>query len=441
MIRYLLGISLIAGLLLSACNESTIVGSEILGDDFVDVGYTDTFTLKSSIIPGDSARVYPTSNSLFLLGNIDDPVFGKSSTEVYTQIRKIYDIPDIDNAILDSVVLSIGINNDGFWGDSLAEHTVEVFELNESLIEYDSIYTNQQFEKGMLLGTKSFNPYFTDTSTVIFQEDTSSYVNIFRMPLEKSFGEKLLADTLALQNDTLIQELTNGLVIRSTTGTSSVFGMSTSVVLDDYTNKLVLYFTNNGSEPEQYVLTLGGKRGTYIETDRSGTVLQQFMDDPQGGDSLLFISGLLNNYIDLEIPYFEDLNKDEVMINYAELELTLNTEDVNAAYEPVERIYAYNVDEEGTRSYVYDLLIALQDGSIAYFDGELVEEETENGNTIAKYNINLTNELKRRIDEGDTGTKIRLIPYLSTQRANRSVLYGTGSSAHPAKLKVTFTQQ
>jgi hypothetical protein len=439
MIRYIIGLSLFSGLLLFACNKSTIVGSEILDDDFVDVAYTDTFSIKAKTIAGDSARMYPISSSLFLLGNIDDPVFGRSNTEVYTQIRKLFDIPEMSNAVLDSVVLSVSLNSDGLWGDSMALHTVEVYELGESLVDYDSLYTNQQFGKGMLLGSKTFNPFFPDTATVVFNADTARYNNLLRIPLDQSFGEKLLSDTLALQNDTLIQNLTNGLVIRSTASNTSVFGISTFVVPDEFTNKVVLYFTRNGSEKEEHIMTLGGKRSMYVENDRSGTLLESFLDDPQKGDSVLFLSGMLNSYIDLEIPVLDGL--ENRLINYAELEFTVNNELSGNPYEPIERIYAYNIDENGNRAYIYDLNIAILQSTINYYGGELGEKETVEGNTLERYRINVTNELKRRIDENDTRTTIRLIPYLSTQRANRSIFYGPGNTEYPPRLKITFTQQ
>jgi hypothetical protein len=167
MIKNLLGLSLLLGLVLAACSKSTIVGSEILSDDFVDVAFTDTTTIKLLNIKADSTRVYPPGNSIFLLGDIEDPVFGKTSTEVYTQIRKLFDIPDMENAVLDSVVLSVSVNSSGFWGDSLAIQEIEVYELGESIVDYDSIYSNQQFQKGMFLGSKSFNPALTDTAAVI----------------------------------------------------------------------------------------------------------------------------------------------------------------------------------------------------------------------------------------------------------------------------------
>lgn len=437
MIKNLLGLSLLLGLVLAACSKSTIVGSEILSDDFVDVAFTDTTTIKLLNIKADSTRVYPPNSSTYLLGDIDDPVFGKTSTEVYSQIRKLFDIPDMENAVLDSVVLSVSISSSGFWGDSLAIQDIEVFELGESISDYDSIYSNQQFQKGMLLGSKSFNPVRTDTAAVVVNGDTLYYNNIFRMQLDPSFGEKLLADTMALQNDTLIQELTNGLIIKASSVSNAVFGINNAVYLDDYTNKVILYYTSNDTITRKHALTLGGKRGMYIDNDRSNALIDNYLQNQEGSDTLLFLSGLQNSNLMMEIPSLDGF--DDVMINYAEIEFYVATLDNSLRYTGVEQIHMLNEDEEGNLSYIEDLNISIIQNVINYYDGLLVEEENEEGFMIKKYNINFTNELKRRINEGDTSTRLLLVPAISSSRAYRSLLFGPESSSYPARLKITYT--
>jgi hypothetical protein len=439
MIKYFFGLSLFAGLLLIACNKSTIVGSEILTDDYVDVGFTDTFSIKTLNIEADSARIYPATNTLLLLGSIEDPVFGNSYTEVYTQLRKIYDIPDMSNSVLDSVVLSVRIDPSGFYGDTMASQTLEVYELGESLIDYDSIYTTQQFQKGMFLGSKTFNPNANDTTIFYFNGDTSKYTGIFRIPLDYSFGERLLADTARLQNDTLIQELTNGLVFKSTASNSAVFGISNGVFLDNYNNKVILYFTRGDTVSVQHILTLGGKRGLYIDHDRSNSVMGPYLNNEEGSDTLLFLSGMQNNNIELSIPNLDGL--DDLLINYAEIEFYINSSLMHPSYDRIDQVYAYNVGEDGKNAYIYDLNIGISSNLLGYFDGTVEETVNDEGTILYKYNINITNELKKRIEEEDTETKIRIVPKLSTDRAYRSVLYGPGSHKYPAKLKITYTQK
>lgn len=438
MIKYFIGLSLAAGLLITACSKSTILGTEILDEDFVNVEYSDQTAMLIKNTRADSVRTFPTINQLFILGNIDDPVFGKSFTEVYAQLKKIYEAPLLQGAYLDSVVLSIGINRDGFWGDTLADHTLEIYELGESIDFYDTLYTSQQFSKGSLLGSRTFNPYTLDTSTVIIGTDTTQYQNIIRVALDKDFGNKLFLDTLALDNDTLLTELTNGLLMRSLVNGNSVIGINSGIYLDDYTNKLIFYYTQEGAS-KSHSITLGGKRGQYVSRDLSGSTVSDFIYNGDSNDSLLYISGLVNTNILIEIP---DLTEwENKLINYAELEFYVAEPAESLPYEKIQQLYLYNRTESGKLALTTDLNISLTQNAPGYFGGSIKEVTDENGLNLQKYNINVTNELKSRITQNDTNTAMILSPYLTQGRANRSVLYGTGHSTYPAKLKITYTKQ
>jgi hypothetical protein len=146
-----------------------------------------------------------------------------------------------------------------------------------------------------------------------------------------------------------------------------------------------------------------------------------------------------NNNIELSIPDLSGLV--DFLINYAEIELFIKSNLLDPSYSSIDQLYAYNVDEDGNNTYIYDLNIGIGSSSLNYFDGTIEEIETEEGDLLFKYNINITNELKKRIEEEDTETKIRLVPQLSTDRAYRSVLYGPGSNELPAKLKITYTEK
>ena len=439
MIKYFVGLSLLLGLVISSCSKSTIVGSDILKDDFVNVSYIDSSTLRVLNLKDDSIRIYPLSSGYFLLGSIDDPVFGKTTSEMYVQVRKLFDLPNMENVVLDSVVLSLNINPAGLWGDSLAEQSIEVYELGESINDYDSIYTNQKFEKGMLLATSSYVPFDSDTSYVIYGTDTLNQNNTYRIPLDLSFGEKLLSDTTSLNNDTLITNLTNGLLLKAQSSSNSVFGISSAIFLDDYSNKIILYYTKDDTLQLSYPLTLGGKRGVYYEHDHEAAMVSSFFNNPVASDSLLFLAGMQNCNISIEIPYLNEL--EDKLINFAELEFYTVNLDEKVPGDIVQQFYLYNLQDDGSLKYVDDLSIAITSGNINYFNGFPVEESQENGLILKKYNFNITNELKKRIEEGNTETKMILKPYLSQAKANRSVLYGPGNSEFAAKLKITYTTE
>jgi len=442
MIKYIVGISLLAVILISACSKSSIIGSEILTGDSIKVSFSDSTTFKTLNAKADSARTYPLNSQVFLLGSIDDAIFGNVESEVFTQFAKIFDVPDLENTVLDSVVLSLSTSPTAFWGDSSSFHTMEVFELDESLESYDSIYTNQKFQKGILIGSKFFNPSMESTSTVIYDGDTTELENIIRLRLDNSFGDKFFSNPDAMNNDTLIKEVVNGLVLKSTAEVNSVFGMNNGVYLDEFTNKIIFYYTKEDTLRESHSISLGGKRGVLFDNDFSTSMVNDFFGNSIASDSLLFISGMQGTNFSIEIPYLDAL-KDDVLINFASIEFYVAELDEDLGFDKVEQIDAYNINDDGTLNYVYDLSIAAAAGGgiPAFFDGYIQEEELESGLVLSKYKINITSELKQRIEEENTSTPILIVPHYNLSRAQRSVIYGPGHGTYPAKLKVTYTEK
>lgn len=438
--KFLIGFSFLASLItIFSCTDSTILGTEILEGDFVDVQYADSATLHFEPVLADSTRVYPITNSLFLLGQIDDPIFGKFDAYTYFEIKQIYDIPRHTGTTLDSVVLSMSYSKTNFWGDENAVFDVEVYELGESLENYDTLYSDQAIQKGAFLGAASFNPYTGDTIKVATGTDTATYYNTFRVKLDKSFGEKLYNDSLILNNDTLLAQQTNGIWLRAKTNGNAVVGIENTVYLDEYSNKLIFYYKDASGVQYKHPLTLGGKRGVHYSNDFAGSEAKKFLDGFADSDSISFISGGLGLNTQVVLPFPETF--EGKLINYAYLEFyAAEPIDVPGLlpYTKTERIYSYYKGSSTSSKYTQDLNYSLVTGVPSYYNGYIQEVTDVNGNTIYKYRLNMTNELKRRIKENDK-SPIILTPYLSEARAYRSVIFGPKHSKYPAKLKVTFT--
>lgn len=439
--RILIGLSFLAGLItFFSCTESTILGSEILDEDFVNVDYADSSTIHFKTVVSDSVRVFPVSGSQYLLGQINDPVFGKFDAYAYFQIKQIYDIAKHKGTTLDSVVLSMSFSKNGFWGDENADFDIEVFEAGESLEDFDTIYSNREIQKGALLGTASFNPFEGDTIKVATGKDTVTYYNTFRVRLSQAFGEKLFNDSLVLNNDTLLAQQTNGIWLRAKTNGNAVFGLDNTIFLNDYSNKLIFYYKDASGNLLKHPLTLGGKRGVHYSNDFNGSEAKKFLEGFASSDSISFISGGQGLSIRVELPY--PSTYEQRLINYAYLDFyTAEQTDVPGLlpYRKVDRIYSYYYPGGGNSSkYTQDLNYSIVANVPTYYNGYLREILEEDGTTIYRYRINLTNELKRRIRENDR-SPIFLTPYLSEARAYRSVVFGPKHSKYPAKLKVTYT--
>lgn len=437
--KILIGISFLASLItIFSCTESTILGTEILEGDFVDVDYHDSTTIHFKTIAADSTRVYPIANSLFLLGQTDDPVFGSFDSYAYFELKQIFIIPKHTEMTLDSVVLSMSYSKTNFWGNENALFDVEVYELGESLEGYDTLYSDQDIQKGAFLGSSSFNPFSGDTIRVTTGKDTATYYNTFRVKLDKSFGEKLFNDSLILHNDTLIAQQTNGIWLRAKTSENAVFGLENTVYLDEHSNKLIFYYKDASGNSYKHPLTLGGKRGVHYANNFAGSEAKKFLDGHFDSDSIAFLSGGQGLNIQVDLPDHESFKGK--LINYAYLDFyAAEPIDVPGLlpYAKIDRIYSY-YKTNGSSKYTQDLSYSLVSGVPAFFNGYLQQVTDTEGETLYKYRLNLTTELKRRIREYDL-SPIILTPYLSEARAYRSVIFGPKHSRYPARLKVTFT--
>ena len=88
----LAALSLLAILsLATSCSRPTPIGADLLEQDRANVLFTDTLDIIASTVSEDSVLTYSSDPTrqlrVYLCGQLDDPVFGKASSEIYTQFR------------------------------------------------------------------------------------------------------------------------------------------------------------------------------------------------------------------------------------------------------------------------------------------------------------------------------------------------------------------
>jgi len=121
-------INLLALIFISAlfsCNEDISVGSSLLEDGAIEIDYTDSIRLEGQTIEADPVVVYRSAisftGSTYLLGNVDDPVFGRSSAEVYFSVGLFNNqFPAFDTLQIDSVVMNLPLDTLGQYGRNQA---------------------------------------------------------------------------------------------------------------------------------------------------------------------------------------------------------------------------------------------------------------------------------------------------------------------------------
>ncbi len=119
-------------------------------------------------------------------------------------------------SVLDSVVLTLAYN--GQLGLCHKPVDLAVYEVTDSLSSYLNYYTNSTFHiKTPPLGV--VNNFVPDMVDSIYIAATATYQSPnLRIPLSRSFGERILADSAGLQNDSLFLAHFKGIYVTATSG-------------------------------------------------------------------------------------------------------------------------------------------------------------------------------------------------------------------------------
>lgn len=239
-------------------NEPTDLGDELLPVvDNINT-FDTTLNVTASYYPfADSNKHFIEEN--MALGRTNDPVFGTTNADMYFNLSSnLYGSSPFlhkDSVLgIDSVVLSLAYT--GAYGDSTlgSRLTVDVSEINKNNGFVDTTfyrYDQPGFTTGPSQGSKSFSVReLKDTVTVIRKKDTSKVVNVLRIRLNNSLGQRLsqfdTAGNGPYKSDSLFRDAFRGLAVK-TTGVSGPGALAYFNLFNRNTGLIVYYrLTRNG---------------------------------------------------------------------------------------------------------------------------------------------------------------------------------------------------
>ena len=436
----------------TACNDPTVIGSDLLSGDQLDIEFTDTITFNTYNVTEDSILTFipnfGANIESFPLGKFEDPIFGTAKSGVYIQpTRPSSSPPDFnantDNLILDSVVLVLPYNARASYGNLLETYSLDVFQLAEQLTDTATLYSNSEFAKGDQIGFIDYMPTVEDSTEIFISKDTGlkpdSLVKIqpqLRIPLTMSnFDNDLFKiDTNDIGTVEAFEAYLKGIYIKPTTTNS---GMPSFNFRSNFAGIRVYYHSLDSTYSNYLfpIFLLNVVTAKY-EHDLSTSVLNLENDfigeDATYTDSLLFIQGMSGINFVVEIPNSENLS--DKVINKAELIfpiLTLTEDDPQ--YFPAEQLVVSEVDDDGTVSFIDDLLLARSARGEDFdelFGGSVEPDDT--------YRVNITSHIQD-MSRGQVTEKMMFTLFLKSEQAARAVLGGPGNADSPARLEVTFT--
>lgn len=441
----------------AGCNDGSIIGNDLLEGEAIELAYDDNFALSGKTVRGDSVSTYRRGsiNQTYMLGQVDDPLFGKSSSDIYTAMIFGTSLPDFSESLIDSIVLELDYDTLGFYGASDIVHNIEVFRVTEDWADRDTIYSDESFMTDMMpIGSKSLIPD-VEGDSVRFQvrvTDVDSFIYLtprLNIRLDNAFGAELLADSAAAKTDSAMIANFKGLYIKSTTNGSSMIGFNfnENFTFDNATvAKVAVYYTQKDSDnmdvKRSYNYYLRSETFSHFELDVSGSPVEASIGDPIAGDEFLYVQGMSGVDSEIDLPDLSALKGN--IINSAQLVLTVADDEMEFftdLYPTNSNFILSKYNADGIKVLVDDVTKDNIDSNtgLALLDGEIKETTLDNGEIVNTVTFNITDYIKNTIDADDLTPKVIISPLGRTESPRRTVFYGTNHPTYPVKLRIAYT--
>jgi len=444
--RLLFFLSLLLGLTWS-CTQAVTIGSDFLDDQKSDLQFLDNFTMNFYTQKTDSIITYSPNVSYqlatYLLGNLNDPLFGHSTASIYTQPQLPTSALDLKGSTLDSVILQLRYDTLGLYGDLTTPVTLEVYQLNETPDSSKNYYSNQHFDYNPnKLGSVTFIPHPKDSIVVTYNGDTIKSAPHIRISLDTArFGDLTKQDSSVFKSQSEFQRYFHGLYIKMTGTDNTMLG----IALLNSLSGLVFYYDTPIEEDHIFKLIFNTFRVNMVNFNHDyrgspvGTAL-----DPSSDNTYWYVQGMSGVKSYVTIDGLEQIPN--AVINQAVLEFyaSFPPGDDEVLYPPPP--YLITQDQtDSTLNYGTDIRIALAIANGNHFNSifDLVfggkrGDPIPGPPTVYKYEMKVTNKIKE-ILAGTTENIIYFNPFSKADYPNRAVLYGPNNPKYAPRLKVTYT--
>jgi hypothetical protein len=415
---------------ISCKKEPQELGLDLVESNPLEVEVSDTTTVIAYSMPEDSIRTDETGVSL--LGSIYDPVFGKTTAVVFSQIGISSLRPDFGtNPVCDSVIFSILYS--GYYGDTSTIQTLRFYEITETLDLDTSYYSHQTVTTNPAeLGYYTFSPRPTDSVLI----DTIKYEPHLRCVMGPDLGNKILsADTSAFTSVDNFKEFFKGIaLIPDQTATAP--GQGSILYLNFYGNisKINIYYHNDEEDSLVYRLSVNsttharfGHFDHFAYEDAAAGFRQQVIDgDTTLGASQIYLQSMAGVKTQIQFPFLKNwVNDYNIAINEAQLIFYDQSPDT-AIFTPPAKLALYNLNEEGKLEFLDDQL-----ESDTYFDG--VHEGT-------RYRFRINRYIQGILTGGQTSKGLVLFSSGASVNASRVIINGYGSESERITLRLVYTK-
>ena len=292
------------------------IGSDLQPtNSLITVAFSDAHDVVSSTftVPSLSTKMLGYT----FLGNNNDPMFGISNFDFYTQFSLSTESQTWgENAVTDSVVLNLVYN--GYYGDTTEYMTVRAYEI------LDDMYADSTYRSNMVLEcdeTELANHVFSPRPHTII--DTVLDRGVLRIPINPALGEKFIENESELASDTKFKEFFKGLHVQCDI-TNAEAAICFFNLIHSYTYLRVYYHNDNDTLHYDFQVTSSDARYNHYYHGFDAAVNPIQFNDTVNNE-ILYVQGCAGTRAYLNFPnlleWANSLNNN-VVINEAKLILT-----------------------------------------------------------------------------------------------------------------------
>jgi len=259
-----------------SCGTDTDAGEFVVGSDYLalnnKVVLIDTVTVEMSTINFDS--LVTSSQNRILIGNYDDPIFGKVRSNSYFQLSAgSYSLnnggsdTESTNYVFDSIAMILKYDN-YYYGDTTKVQTFDIHRLTQKVkpnTDDDSFYNNSVLSySDESIGSISYKPRPVEKDSI-----TIKMTDAFGAAIFQKLKKREITDF-----DSFSEYLKGLVLVSSASNSSSVVGFNVG------TSKIRLYYSKYQADTEDtsyiidFTISSAIKQFNSISLDKTGTILQ-----------------------------------------------------------------------------------------------------------------------------------------------------------------------
>ena len=410
---------------LFSCNEEISVGSSLLEEGSIDIEYNDSIGVTAKTVLSDSVVVYRTTASFngrtYLVGSIDDPVFGRSFSETYmsTGLSSL-SFPIFDTLKIDSVILAVPLDTLGQFGKDNIMHDFTVFQLSD-VLPNEELNSEQQFDVDPVPVAEFTTRINHRDSVQYYSPNLDSTLLVparLRIPLDTMLWSTLARDTSINRNPDAYTDFVKGFKLVSNPEEDAMLGLDLS---SNSVARIEFYYseTTNDTSHFLYTFDLGAIRSSFFSHDIAGTELESALNSQDS--EYLYIQEMQGPNIVVDISAVDD-HFDKV-INRAILQLPALKE-TDPVVSPVSQLQVSYLDDDGNKVRIIDNLISDGDSRLSSVFGGSLDSLNVNGVDYNVYSIEITNHLNALVAGGIESRELIIESNNKAGRAGRSIILG-----------------